>query len=74
MGTSSPCELPPVIFLSLALLKIMVNPSAEAGSLTSHSPNFGNGLPFSYLSLENLLPYINILVSADGMFIQTIRH
>jgi hypothetical protein len=46
-GTSCPCELVPVFFSSLALLKITVNPSAEAGSLTSHSPNFGNGLPFS---------------------------
>lgn len=25
-----------------------VNPSAEAGSFTSHSPNFGKGLPLSY--------------------------
>lgn len=39
--------LPPVFFSSLALLKITVNPSAEAGSLTSHSPNFGKGRPFS---------------------------
>jgi hypothetical protein len=47
MGTSCPCELPPVFFSSLALLKITVNPSADAGSLTSHSPNLGSGLPFS---------------------------
>lgn len=41
--------MPPVFFSFLALLKITVNPSADAGSLTSHSPNFGNGLllPFS---------------------------
>lgn len=39
--------LPPVFFSSLALLKITVNPSAEAGSLTSHSPNLGSGGPFS---------------------------
>ena len=35
----------PVFFSSLALLKMTVNPSAEAGSFTSHSPNFGKGLP-----------------------------
>ena len=39
--------LPPVCFSVLALLKITVNPSADAGSLTSHSPNFGSGTPFS---------------------------
>lgn len=39
--------LPPVFFSVLALLKITVNPSADAGSLTSHSPNFGSGTPFS---------------------------
>ncbi|MFS7922204.1 hypothetical protein Hanom_Chr03g00246171 [Helianthus anomalus] len=39
--------LPPVFFSSRALLKITVKPSAEAGSFTSQSPNFGNGLPFS---------------------------
>jgi hypothetical protein len=38
---------PPVFFSSLALLKITVNPSADAGSLTSHSPNFGSGRPVS---------------------------
>ena len=47
--SSCPCEFPPVFFSSLALLNITVNPSAEAGSLTSHSPNLGRGLPFSYL-------------------------
>uniref|UniRef100_A0A7C9CEB1 Uncharacterized protein n=1 Tax=Opuntia streptacantha TaxID=393608 RepID=A0A7C9CEB1_OPUST len=41
--------LPPVFFSSLALLKITVNPSAEEGSLTSHSPNLGNGLPLSVM-------------------------
>lgn len=39
--------LPPVFFSALALLKITVNPSADAGSLTSHSPNFGNGRSIS---------------------------
>lgn len=43
---------PPVFFSSLALLKITVNPSAEAGSLTSHSPNLGNGLPLSVMNTE----------------------
>lgn len=38
---------PPVFFSFLALLKITVNPSAEAGSLTSHSPNLGSGRPLS---------------------------
>ena len=44
--------LPPVFFSSLALLKITVNPSADVGSLTSHSPNFGNGRPLSYKKKE----------------------
>ncbi|KAK7844812.1 hypothetical protein CFP56_010298 [Quercus suber] len=34
-------------FASLALLNITVNPSAEAGLFTSHSPNLGRGRPFS---------------------------
>jgi hypothetical protein len=55
LGTSCPCELPPVFFSSLALLKITVNPSAEAGSLTSHSPNLGSGLPFSCRRGEPLI-------------------
>lgn len=49
LGSAFPGDsgFPPVFFSSLALLKITVNPSAEAGSLTSHSPNLGSGLPFS---------------------------
>lgn len=41
---------PPVpldFFSSLALLNITVNPSADAGLFTSHSPNFGKGGPLS---------------------------
>lgn len=37
----------PDFFSSLALLKMTVNPSADAGLFTSHSPNFGSGLPWS---------------------------
>lgn len=37
-------ELRPVFLSSPALLNITVNPSAVAGSFTSHSPNFGKGL------------------------------
>lgn len=37
----------PVFFSFLALLKITVKPSAEAGSFSSQSPNFGNGFPLS---------------------------
>jgi hypothetical protein len=36
-----------VFFSSLALLKMTVKPSAEAGLFTSHSPNLGNGRPLS---------------------------
>lgn len=36
-----------VFFSSLALLNMTVNPSAEAGLFTSHSPNLGNGRPLS---------------------------
>lgn len=36
-------------FSSLALLKITVKPSAEAGLLTSHAPNFGMVRPVSSL-------------------------
>ncbi|KAK1270506.1 hypothetical protein QJS04_geneDACA004199 [Acorus gramineus] len=37
-----------LVFLSSrALLNITVNPSAEAGLFTSHSPNLGNGRPLS---------------------------
>lgn len=32
-----------VFFSFRALVNITVNPSAEAGLLTSHSPNFGSG-------------------------------
>lgn len=39
--------VPPVFFSSRALLKITVNPSADEGLLTSQSPNFGKGFPFS---------------------------
>jgi hypothetical protein len=45
-GESVSCPFPP-FFSSLALLNITVNPSAEAGSLTSHSPNLGKGRPAS---------------------------
>ena len=34
-----------VLFSSLALLNITVNPAALEGPLDSHSPNFGNGRP-----------------------------
>lgn len=46
-GESVSRMLPPIFFSSRALLKITVKPSAEAGSLTSHSPNFGKGRPCS---------------------------
>lgn len=45
-GESVSCPFPP-FFSSLALLNITVNPSADAGSLTSHSPNLGKGRPAS---------------------------
>ena len=41
-------ELLPVFLSSPALLNITVYPSAVAGSFTSQSPNFGNGLPASF--------------------------
>ena len=42
-----PAAAPLVFFSSLALLNMTVNPSAEAGLFTSHSPNLGKGRPLS---------------------------
>ncbi|KAK6155249.1 hypothetical protein DH2020_009497 [Rehmannia glutinosa] len=47
VGVPALAAVPLAFFSSLALAKITVNPSAEAGLFTSHSPNFGNGRPFS---------------------------
>lgn len=44
---------PPFLFSSLAMLNMTVNPSADAGSFTSHSPNFGSGCPLLYCKTWN---------------------
>jgi len=51
-----------VFFSSLALLKMTVKPSAEAGLFTSHSPNLGNGRPLSCCIYQ---PNVQQLVQND---------
>lgn len=47
----------PTCFSSLTLLKIWVKPSADEGSLSSHSPNLGTAAdPFSCCHFRNLIP------------------
>ena len=58
---------PPVIFSFQALLKITVS---EAGSLTSHSPNFENGLSFSAIILPfSPFPYFYTLLMIPFPFV-----
>ena len=46
LGVPGACPAPPCLS-SLTLLKMWVKPSADAGLLTSHSPNLGTAAPLS---------------------------